>query len=77
MGVLFMGAQVCLTFSIREADARIVQSINFLRLPWAVIVGWVLFAELPDIWTWVGAVIIFSGAYDVIRRETGGILKKD
>ena len=41
MGVLFMLAMVCLTFSIREADARIVQSINFLRLPWSVIVGWV------------------------------------
>ena len=76
MGVLFMGAQVCLTFSIREADARIVQSINFLRLPWAVIVGWFLFSELPDIWTWVGAIIIFSGAYDVLRRETGGARKK-
>ncbi len=72
MGLLFMGAMVCLTFSIREADARIVQTINFLRLPWAVLVGWVMFSELPDIWTWVGAAIIFLGAYDVLRRETGG-----
>ena len=49
MGVLFMLAMVCLTFSIREADARIVQSINFLRLPWSVLVGWVLFTELPTL----------------------------
>ena len=75
MGVLFMLAMVCLTFSIREADARIVQSINFLRLPWSVVVGWVLFTELPDLWTWVGAVIIFVGAYDVVRRETRGVKK--
>ena len=72
MGLLFMGAMVCLTFSIREADARIVQTINFLRLPWAVLVGWIMFSELPDIWTWVGAAIIFLGAYDVLRREAGG-----
>jgi len=70
-----MLAMVCLTFSIREADARIVQSINFLRLPWSVVVGWVLFTELPDLWTWVGAVIIFVGAYDVLRRETRGVKK--
>ncbi|NKB19591.1 MAG: EamA family transporter [Alphaproteobacteria bacterium] len=76
MGILFMGAMVCLTFSIREADARIVQTINFLRLPWAVLVGWVMFTELPDIWTWVGAVIIFLGAYDVLRRETRGAKKE-
>ncbi|MFL2668149.1 MAG: DMT family transporter [Alphaproteobacteria bacterium] len=75
MGVLFMLAMVCLTFSIREADARIVQSINFLRLPWSVVVGWVLFTELPDLWTWVGAVIIFVGAYDVLRRETRRVKK--
>ncbi|MBS40174.1 MAG: hypothetical protein CMM83_00380 [Rhodospirillales bacterium] len=70
MGILFMGAMVCLTFSIREADARIVQTINFLRMPWSVIVGYVMFAELPDLWTWLGAIIIFFGAYDVLRRET-------
>jgi drug/metabolite transporter (DMT)-like permease len=71
MGTLFMLAQLCLTYSIREADARIVQSFNFLRLPWAVLIGWVLFSELPDMWTWIGAVVIFSGAYDVLRREAG------
>ena len=70
MSILFMGAMVCLTFSIREADARIVQTINFLRMPWSVIVGYMMFAELPDTWTWLGAIIIFFGAYDVLRRET-------
>jgi drug/metabolite transporter (DMT)-like permease len=72
MGALFMLAQLCLTYSIRAADARIVQSFNFLRLPWSVAIGWVLFSELPDIWTWVGAVVIFLGAYDVLRREARG-----
>ena len=75
MGVQFMLAMVCLAFSIREADARIVHSIYLLRLPWSVIVGWVHFAELPDIWTWVGAAIIFAGTYDVLRRETRGVKK--
>jgi len=64
-----MGAMVCLSFSIREADARIVQTINFLRMPWSVLVGYLMFIELPDIWTWLGAIIIFIGAYDVLRRE--------
>jgi len=71
MGALFMLAQVCLVFSIRAADARIVQSFNFMRLPWAALIGWVLFAEMPDLWTWIGAVVIFAGGYDVLRREAG------
>ena len=28
-----------------------------------------LFSELPDIWTWVGAAIIFAGSYEVFQRE--------
>ena len=71
MGALFMAAQLALTYSIREADARIVQSFNFLRLPWAVLIGWLLFSELPDFWTWIGAVVIFASAYDVLRRAAG------
>ena len=70
MGGLFTLAQICLTYSVLAADARIGQSFNFLRLPWAVLIGWALFSELPDIWTYVGATVIFLGAYDVLRRET-------
>ncbi len=76
MGVLFMGGMVCLSFSIREADARIVQTINFLRMPWSVLVGYLMFTELPDIWTWLGAIIIFIGAYDVLRREANKKIKE-
>ncbi|MFT5439803.1 MAG: drug/metabolite transporter (DMT)-like permease [Alphaproteobacteria bacterium] len=70
MGCLFAGAQLTLTYSIRAADARIVQIFNFLRLPWAVLVGWVLFAELPDHWTWLGAAVIFAAGIYAIQHET-------
>ncbi|MBB42338.1 MAG: hypothetical protein CMM44_01085 [Rhodospirillaceae bacterium] len=69
MGVCFMLAQICLALSIGSADARVVQSINFLRLPWAVFFGWLMFRELPDYWTYIGATVIFIAAYDVLLRE--------
>jgi drug/metabolite transporter (DMT)-like permease len=69
MGLCFMLAQIFLTMSIGAADARIVQSINFLRLPWAILFGWLMFAELPDFWTCIGAIVIFAAAYDVLMRE--------
>ncbi len=28
-----------------------------------------MFAELSDIWTWVGASIIFGSAFYIVRRE--------
>jgi drug/metabolite transporter (DMT)-like permease len=38
-------------------------------LPLGALFGFVLFAELIDIWTWAGAVIIFIAGYYIIRRE--------
>jgi drug/metabolite transporter (DMT)-like permease len=31
---------------------------NFTRLIWAALIGWAVFAELPDAWTWFGGAII-------------------
>jgi len=57
--------------SVQAADARVVQPFNFLRLPVSVIFAYYLFAELPSIWTWVGATLIFASSYYVLYREAG------
>jgi drug/metabolite transporter (DMT)-like permease len=61
------------------ADASFVAGVDYARLPFAVLFGWLLFNELPDLWTWVGASIIFASSFYVIRREMRekkGALKK-
>ena len=57
--------------SVQAADARVVQPFNFLRLPVSVIFAYYLFAELPSIWTWLGATLIFASSYYVLYREAG------
>lgn len=57
--------------AISATDARVVQPFSFLRLIWAVVVGYLMFAELPGIWIWVGATIIFSSSYTILYSETG------
>ena len=56
------------TRSVSAADARIVQPFQFARMLFAALVGFVMFGELPDAWTWAGAAIIFASAYAVIRQ---------
>ena len=72
LGIGFFGtlAQLSLTRAVALADARIVQPFDFLRLPFAALMGWFLFDEVSDIWTWVGAVIIFAAAYYVLAYES-------
>ena len=35
----------------------------------AALLGYAIFAELPDLWTWVGAAIIVASGIYVARRE--------
>ena len=62
LGVVSSLATVCLTRSFAAADASVVMPFNFLKLPFAVVIGMIWFTEQPDLWTLVGAAIIFSRA---------------
>lgn len=53
-----------------EADATAVLPFEFARLPFAAVIGFVLFRELLDIWAWVGGAVIFSASLYMVRRES-------
>ena len=36
---------------------------------YAALIGFFVFAEVPDIWTWTGAAIIIGSAVYIARRE--------
>ena len=61
-------AYLSVTKAISLTVARVVQPVNFMRMPIAAVFGWVLFSEFPDIWTWFGAIIIFCATTYAVRR---------
>ena len=69
LGVFTTAGQWALARAIATADARIVWPFDFLRMPFTGGGGYVMFGQLPGLWTWVGAVVIFGAAYYVIREE--------
>ena len=58
-----------MTKAYKLADASLVAGVDYARLPFAVLFGWIMFSELSDIWTWVGASIIFASSLYIVRRE--------
>jgi len=70
LGVGFLSTMgyVLVTKGISLAPARVVQPVNFMRMPIGAAFGWVLFSEFPDIWTWVGAAVIFCATSYAVRR---------
>ena len=69
VGVLGTAAQLAITRAVAAADARVVQPFDFLRLPCAAALGYVLFGEVTDVWAWAGALVIFAAGYVVLRLE--------
>ena len=66
-GSLF--AHYCMTRAFFLADATIVVSIDFLRLPLIAVVGALAYGEALDPIVFVGAAIIFAGTYYSLSRE--------
>ena len=50
-------------------DASLVASLDFIRLPTAALLAWIVFTEVPDIWTWIGGAIIAASSVYIARRE--------
>ena len=59
---------VTVSKGIAMAPARVVQPVNFLRMPIGAAFGWVLFSEFPDLWTWLGAIVIFCATTYAVQR---------
>lgn len=53
----------------REGEATLVTPFDYSQILWATLIGFVLFAEVPDVWTLVGAAIIIASAMYILYRE--------
>ena len=51
------------------ADITLLQPIGFLSLLWNALLGYFLFFQQPDVWTFVGAAVIFASAMYISHRE--------
>lgn len=66
-------AQLLLTASLRFAPVPVVVPFDYTQLLWAVLLGWLIFADRPPSTTWLGALIIVaSGLYTVWREHKLG-----
>lgn len=62
-------AQILLAESLKTAETTVVLPFDFLKVVWASMLGFALFTEVPTIYTWIGAAIIFTSSFYVAYRE--------
>jgi drug/metabolite transporter (DMT)-like permease len=69
LGAFGSAAHLCFARALAAADASAVATFEFIRLPYAALLAWVFFREPTDVWTWIGAAIIFASTLYVAHRE--------
>jgi drug/metabolite transporter (DMT)-like permease len=52
-----------------SGEMSAVAPFDYLRLPFAVFVGWMIWGDMPVVWTYVGAAIVIGSALYIAYRE--------
>lgn len=68
-GVAGAAGQMFLSRAYEAAEVGVVAPFDFVRLPIAAAIGFFVFAEIPDIWTVAGTVVILSSVLYITYRE--------
>ena len=53
----------------RLGEASVMAVLDYMRLIYATLLGWLFFANLPDRYTWIGSAIVVGAAIYIIYRE--------
>ena len=60
---------LCMVRGVKIAEVSALQPIKFLQLFWAALIGYLVFAEVPEATTWIGSAIIVASATYIAHRE--------
>jgi len=79
LGIMAGVGHYFLTIAYSQAPAAVVAPFNYVQLLGAALLGYAIFNDVPDFWTWVGAgVIVSSGLYlgHVEHQRHRALIKK-
>lgn len=69
IGALGTTGWFAFAYAFKLADASALAPYDFTRLPFIAVPAYLFFGEVPDIWTWIGAAVIFGASILVTRAE--------
>jgi drug/metabolite transporter (DMT)-like permease len=70
IGIASTAGQWIVVLAFRYADASVLAPFSYTQLLWVSILGFLVFGEIPDVWTVTGAAfIVASGLYTAHRER--------
>jgi len=68
-GLLGGVGQICMTFSYRHAEPSLLAPFDYAAMIWAVALGYLIFAEVPQAMVMLGAAIVIAAGLFIVWRE--------
>lgn len=69
IAILAAIAETLVIMALAAAQAVVVAPVQYSLLIWGTLYGFVIFGQLPDVFTWVGALIIVATGLYTLNRE--------
>lgn len=69
MAVFAALGELMIIKSLEIAHASVLAPVHYSLLIWGTFWGWLVFGQLPDVWTWIGASVIIATGLYILRRE--------
>lgn len=69
LGIFGSSGQYFLTRAYGAGEMTVIAPFDYTRIVIAGLLGYFVFNELPDIWTFVGATVIMGSCAYIVRRE--------
>ena len=70
LGLWAAAGEFAVIKAFEAAPGAVVAPFQYTSIVWATFYGFVLFADLPDAWTLVGAAILIASGLYTLRRES-------
>ncbi|QOC22594.1 DMT family transporter [Wenzhouxiangella sp. AB-CW3] len=75
--LFILGYNMTVILAYRHVDASRVTASEYTGLVWAFILGWLVFAEVPDAWFWMGATLIVGPLLiQALRQQRPGVRRR-
>ncbi len=62
-------AELLVIKALEVAQAVVLAPLHYTLLIWGTLYGYLVFNQLPDLWTWIGAGIIVATGFYTLHRE--------
>jgi drug/metabolite transporter (DMT)-like permease len=69
LGIVAMVAHMCINRALKIAPASVVAPYQYTLIVWAVVFGYLVFGDVLEVWTLVGAAVICGAGLALLMIE--------